>query len=359
MDDKGFDPSYDDNKIKDNIYIGKLQSPKSEVGNYHRKVEIIIDSDQILSESKQENIIGQDYKIGDTIVLYDTGKGEQKYSCWLIQDVKENKISALHISRRKGKKCYGEQEVTLNAEAVYKLKQFLNQLHTVDMSQTDKYKIALNNKNYDEIITDEEFKELLLKNQSSIDIYYKLVGIRKMELSIDKLKKILAGDYSNEVDIQHFLKDNIWMFANEYSFIVEKGKINSKNILDIIPKNVESFIDIIEVKLPKEKLFHYDEHHNNYYATSNLTKAIAQTQNYIFELEKMTTNDEYQQKNECRIIRPKGIVVFGSETELNEEEIKYLRILNSSYHNLQIITYQQLLARAENIYCISSNNQNL
>jgi len=357
MDDKGFNPNYDDNKVKDNIYISRLQSPKSEVSDYYRKVEVIIDNNQILSESKQVKNISEEYKIGDTIILYDTGKGEQKYYCWLIQDAKENKISALHISRRKGKKCYGEQEVTLNAEAVDKLKQFLNQLHTVGIAQTDKYKIALNNKNYDRIMTDEDFKELLLKNQSSIDIYYKLVGIRKMELSIDKLKKILAGDYINEVDIQQFLKDNIWMFANEYSFIVEKGKINSKNILDIIPKNIENFIDIIEVKLPKEKLFNYDEHHSNYYATSNLTKAISQTQNYIFQLERMTTNEEYQQKNECRIIRPKGIIIFGSETGLNEEEIEYLRILNSSYHNLQIITYQQLLARAENIYCINSNNQ--
>ncbi len=118
--------------------------------------------------------------------------------------------------------------------------------------------------------------------------------------------------------------------------------------MDIIPINIESFVDIIEVKLPNEDLFNFDESHSNYYAKSGLTKAIAQTQNYIFELENKTKDKEYQEKNSCKIIRPRGIVLFGSNRELNEEETKYLRILNSSYHNIKIMTYQQLLDRAQN-----------
>lgn len=138
------------------------------------------------------------------------------------------------------------------------------------------------------------------------------------------------------------------MFGNEYGYIVEDEKINSQNILDLIPKNFESYIDIIEVKLPKENLFNYDKSHNNYYSSSKLTKAIAQTQNYIYELEKKSQDTQYQKDNECIIIRPRGIILIGSALELNQDERKYLRILNSSYHNLQIITYQQLLERAKN-----------
>jgi len=33
---------------------------------------------------------------------------------------------------------------------------------------------------------------------------------------------------------------------------------------------------------------------------------------------------------------------------LSDDEKKYLRVLNSSFHNLQIITYQQLLEKARN-----------
>lgn len=62
----------------------------------------------------------------------------------------------------------------------------------------------------------------------------------------------------------------------------------------------------------------------------------------------MTSDTQYQIENDCKIIRPKGIILFGAEEELQEDEKQYLRILNSSYHNIQIITYQQLLDKARN-----------
>ena len=138
------------------------------------------------------------------------------------------------------------------------------------------------------------------------------------------------------------------MFGNDYALFIDDEKINAENILDLVPKNLESYIDIIEVKLPDEKLFIFDNSHNNWYPAASLTKAIAQTQNYIFELESKINDQLYQKENNCKIIRPKGIILVGSKEELSEEENKYLRILNSSFHNLQIITYQQLLEKAKN-----------
>ncbi len=41
------------------------------------------------------------------------------------------------------------------------------------------------------------------------------------------------------------------------------------------------------------------------------TRMTAQTQNYIFELENKTKDEEYQKSNECKIVRPKGIILFG------------------------------------------------
>lgn len=83
-------------------------------------------------------------------------------------------------------------------------------------------------------------------------------------------------------------------------------------------------------------------------------KAIAQTQNYIFELEKKTVDKEYQNENSCKVVRPKGIILFGSQEPLEDGERQYLRILNSSYHNLKIITFQQLLEKAKNTLRIRS-----
>ncbi len=236
----------------------------------------------------------------------------------------------------------------------------MNNLILVDTSDRTRIPITVQNTNSStppQIISDHEFIELIKANIRSTDDFYKLLSIQKMELSAERLEQIIAGDYKNEVDIQCFLKDNIWMFGNSYVCIVENGKINAQNILDMVPQNFESYIDIIEVKLPKEKLFNFDENHQNHYATSHLTKAIAQTQNYIFELEKKTVDEEYQNENNCKVIRPKGIILFGSQEPLTTEERQYLRILNSSYHNLQIITYQQLLEKAKNTLRVWKDNE--
>lgn len=110
--------------------------------------------------------------------------------------------------------------------------------------------------------------------------------------------------------------------------------------------------------MPEVELFHKDTGHHNYYSSSDLTKAIAQTQNYIFELEKMTTNEKYQENNNCKIIKPRGIILIGTKNELNDDEKQYLRILNSSYHNLHILTYQQLLEKAKNMLTLSEGDEN-
>lgn len=197
---------------------------------------------------------------------------------------------------------------------------------------------------------------MIEENINSIDDYYKLVSLKKKENAILELEKIIRGDFKNEIYIQKFLKNNLWLFGSEYYTFIKEDQINSQNILDGVPKNLDDFIDIIEVKLPTVELFRFDTNHNNYYSSSELTKAIAQTENYIFELEKMTIDDNYQNNNDCIIAKPRGIILIGSKNKLNDGEKEYLRILNSSYHNIHILTYQQLLLRAKNMLSLSEGD---
>lgn len=357
---KGFDPIYDDNK-KANVWIlGKKEGADDEK---YRKIESIIDyvntylSKESLTKEEKENSREVTFKIKDEIILFETQTGQQKIHAWLLENTNTKYINSLHISRRTKKGVYGSQEITLTGEAILRLRSFLNNMNFIDNHNNNPFTIPVDaldinksiaEQNYSHIINQDEFTELINANMFQIENFYKIIAIEKMSQAIIELEKIIEGEFKNEIYIQKFLLDNLWMFGNDYSFIINDEKINAKNILDIIPKNFEGYIDVIEVKLPDEKLFNFDNSHNNYYCTSNLTKAIAQTQNYIFELEKMTTNEKYQMNNECKIIKPKGVVLYGSKEKLSGDEERYLRILNSSYHNLSIITYQQLLEKAKN-----------
>lgn len=349
-----FNPDFDDNKKDGKIYIGK--KIKKEDGDNYRMAEAISDCGNTYTEEQYE--IEQqslEFKISEKIKLFESPTGQQKYWCWLVETEEGNKTSGLHICRRTSKgNIYNEQEVTLNPHAISVLKQFLDEIQLCNNEMS--YKIQTSNNDYNKAISKDDFLKLIENNIDSIDDYYKLVNIKKKEQAILELERIIKGEFKNEIFIQKFLKKNLWLFGSEYRTFVKEEKINSENILDGIPKNLEDFIDIIEVKLPTAELFHYDSNHKNYYASSELTKAIAQTQNYIFELEKMTSNNNYQDDNSCVITRPRGIILIGTKNELSDGERQYLRILNSSYHNIHILTYQQLLLRAKNMLNLSEKN---
>lgn len=350
-DNKGFDPQYDDLKSENIILAGKPMTKPD--GSTYRKVELFLPEDVAYhsEKSNESDNVPVAFEIKDKVVLHESRGGQQKIHCWLIASVDATSTTGIHISRRTSKGVYGSHEVTLTGRAIFALREFLNKLFLID--NPDKIHIPIsfaptNNSDMSKILSEKEFVDLIKKNVKSTDDFYKLLSIQKMELAIEKLKEIISGQYKNEVEIQKFLKENIWMFGNDYVHIVENGKINAKNILDMIPQDFESYVDIIEVKLPTEVLFRFDDSHNNYYPASALTKAISQTQNYIYELERLSYDRDYQNINNCKIVRPKGIILFGSNKPLIETEKRFLRILNSSYHNMQIITYQQLLEKAIN-----------
>lgn len=361
MDDKGFVPQYDDKKQVDKILFGKA-IPKGD-GTYYRKAEMIVNQNTTYLSSKNKDINSEEVvgNIKDEIILYESDGGQQKIHCWLIETETRKYPTSITISRRTGKGAYGSQEVTLLPETALKFRAFLNNITFVDTSNKGKFAYDIKademKTSSKKMITVKEFEELIKENIDSIDDFYSLLIIKKRRVALERFKDIINGDYKNEVDIQHFLKMNLWLFGNEYSFVVENNKINSNNILDVIPRNIENCVDIIEVKLPNEKLFNFDESHKNFYPTSHLTKAISQVQNYIFEFENKAGDAVYQRENDCLIIKPRAIILIGSKEELSADEMKYLRILNSSYHNISIVTYQQLLSRAENMLKIDDGEK--
>lgn len=360
---KGFNPEFDDNKTTGVLHVSK-DIGKAD-GSGYRKIEILIDQEEnYLSErNKEYESTPVKFFNKEEEILYRSDSGQQKIHCWLMESDDNRSINAINISRRTGKGVYGSQEVTLTADAIIALKKFLDNIFYIDTKRKSKFSIPLSELNcsipstFSKIITEEEFLELIKANINNTDDFYKLLSLQKMDIAIKSLENILLGDYINEIFIQKFLKENIWMFGNDYAFVVENNKINPSNILDLMPQNIENYVDIIEVKLPNERLFSYDNSHQNYYPASNLTKAIAQTQNYIFELEAKTCDEIYQQINNCKVIKPRGIILCGADQVLNEDEKKYLRILNASYHNIQIITYQQLLEKAHNTIDIIKSMQ--
>lgn len=55
-----------------------------------------------------------------------------------------------------------------------------------------------------------------------------------------------------------------------------------------------------------------------------------------------------------KTVKPQCMLVYGRSDNWGETELKSLRILNSAYHQLHIMTYDQLLTRAKQLLGIES-----
>ena len=50
---------------------------------------------------------------------------------------------------------------------------------------------------------------------------------------------------------------------------------------------------------------------------------------------------------DTKTVKPQCMLVYGRSVDWDDNELKSLRILNAAYHQLHIITYDQLLMRAK------------
>lgn len=358
---KGFDPEYDDNKTNDTIYLRTIYT--NGFAEKHRKAEMLYDGEITLEEkcnpkADQEGTLYSEK--GIRIAVGDGG--QQKICCDLVEYHQEDwdkygkrGTLAFKIARRTSKGVYGSQEITLTLSNALKIVDFIKEVLNPDNNMFNERvkKIAIDDIREKNCIngikvSEKEYEKLLETNIASITAFEKIAVIKSRQKAIEKLELIIGGEYENETDINHFLKENMWMFGNEYVAFFESGKLNNKNLLDLVPYNSECIMDIVELKLPKEKIILFDNDHENYYVSAKLTKTIGQIQNYIFEAEQKGEMGKTDINGNYKFIKPNGIIVIGSKEELTQEENRYLRILNSSYHNIKIMTYQQLLARAKN-----------
>ena len=90
--------------------------------------------------------------------------------------------------------------------------------------------------------------------------------------------------------------------------------------------------------------------HGNYIPSNDLIKAITQANAYIFELERELNSQKFIERvGGVRTVKPRCVLVFGRSHRWTHDERRAFRILNASYHNLSIMTYDHVLSRARRI----------
>ncbi len=180
----------------------------------------------------------------------------------------------------------------------------------------------------------------------------RIVGVQEFET--------MLGQRLNEPNWQEWFKCNDWVLGSDFVRMLDDRAIDTANISDFLMQAYDGFLDVVEIKKPEGGLRFWasTKDHDNYVQSSDLTKAITQATKYIYELEREANSAKFLERVGVRVIKPRCILIFGRSNDWNNEQKEAYRILNSSFHNLTIMTYDHVLDRAKRILGIDEPEEN-
>jgi hypothetical protein len=396
----GFNPEYDDKKNEDTIYFGKVKENEINGTNY-RSAEIILNNDvAYLSDNnvcKDDDAEKVKLNVIDNIELFKTDKGQQKISCWLIEDKTGQKsFRALYLSRRTKKGAYSSQEITLNNVAVGKLFAYLKTIHLVDVPENPT-KIPLNQTKDGDILTDEEFEKIIstpkfkalaekminkslsisdISNYLNEDVEQISNVVKELNTnSSDSLLKSLKIKYLDTKYIRKCLNENhdekFWqdlfqknpelLFAIipsamqliESQPYVGGKRIDNENglISDFIFNAGTSNVSMIEIKKPNTELLSTETYRNNLYSPSKeLSGGIVQLRKQKDQFTKKYDGIliESMKKNKYfKSYDPKMYLIIGNTNDFDEYKNESFELFRNELKDIEIITYNELLNKLE------------
>jgi hypothetical protein len=155
-----------------------------------------------------------------------------------------------------------------------------------------------------------------------------------------------------EYQWQDWFKENAWVLGSEFVKVLDEREIDTRHISDYLMQAYDGFLDIVEIKRPEgEMKFWADKQdHGNWVPATDLVKAISQSTKYIYEVEREANSVKFLERvGNVKTIKPRCVLIFGRSHNWNGQQKEAYRILNASYHNLTIMTYDHVLDRAKRI----------
>lgn len=151
---------------------------------------------------------------------------------------------------------------------------------------------------------------------------------------------------------QAWFQRNDWVLGSEFVRILDERSIDTRNISDFLMQAYDGFLDIVEIKRPGGGLRFWSGalDHGNPVPSTDLIRAITQGTRYIFEVEQEANSAKFQRRvNGVRTVKPRCVLIFGRSANWTADECEAYRILNAGFHNMTVMTYDHVLARAKRI----------
>jgi hypothetical protein len=168
----------------------------------------------------------------------------------------------------------------------------------------------------------------------------------KRRVAVEEFQRLLSTN-ANEHEFQPWFKANAWVLGSDCVRILDDRRIDVRNIADFVVEGYDGRADVVELKRPGLRFWEADKDHDNYIPHPHLVAAIIQAQNYQFELEGEISNLKTRERFGVAIAKPSALLIHGRSYDWIDKQLEAQRLLNAGFTNLNVITYDQVLRRAE------------
>jgi hypothetical protein len=220
----------------------------------------------------------------------------------------------------------------------------------------------------DEYFIKEKLEDIIKKGKNIVNL--KSDNVKSQDAK-DLIKELFGKEIGQlETVWQKYFEQYLLYLFFSYKKIVPKVQLKDlenldKDYPDFIGVNHYDGIDIIEIKTHLKNVLVWDKSHKNFAFSSEMSKAIIQTINYMDALSDNKIKKTKDKKDlltylniDENLYRPRGVIIisskdkicksqnkltFDQKTRLNKDFTK----LRNSIHNIQIFTFDEILSIAE------------
>jgi hypothetical protein len=186
---------------------------------------------------------------------------------------------------------------------------------------------------------------------------------KTLDQVIKKFEEHISDEAFDEKAWQKFLHEEVFFFISNYIESIREADVNFGKLEegakkpDFVWIDIYGFLDVFEIKTPRTDILakRIDKSHNNYYLSSDASKAMSQIEKYILFLEKNVEGFEKylskQTKIPFSVLKPKAFLIIGNSQELegNPQKKRDFRLLRRALKNVEFITFTELLDNLKNL----------
>lgn len=173
---------------------------------------------------------------------------------------------------------------------------------------------------------------------------------------------------------QRYLSKNDWIFGYGLSYVMlsvmtDQIYVGGKDVQGakgrvgdfLAASNGDArFTVLIEIKKPNTPLLDRQDRNRSYPVSKELSMAVSQIQGYCDSWARNPSEEkfDFENSNDLITVQPKGYIVIGNTLELDTKDKKRsFELFRRNLNNPEIITYDELLARARYILQDKSSPQ--